>query len=223
MFYITVHLTLPSTEIEVRALRAQGVGGQHVNKAATAIQLRFDINASSLPQPYKERLLQVPDHRITRDGVLTIKAQEYRSQEQNKEAALNRLRALIQSVVVPRKRRRATKPTPGSHTCRLERKAHRGSGKPGGERWRNRSCSREPSHPGVGQSAPISHRRQTPAPSELFTQIEGVLSRCCAACSMLLQLPRIPWGATEWVVASSPERSPPHTGASARRRRTCKS
>jgi ribosome-associated protein len=129
MFHITEHLTLPSTEIEVRAMRAQGAGGQHVNKAATAIQLRFDIPASSLPQVYKERLLQVPDHRIARDGVLTIKAQEYRSQEQNKEAALQRLRALLHSVVIPPKPRHATKPTHGSHTRRLERKAHRGQRK----------------------------------------------------------------------------------------------
>jgi ribosome-associated protein len=134
MFHITEHLTLPSAEIEVRALRAQGAGGQHVNKASTAIQLRFDILASSLPQVYKEKLLQVPDHRIARDGVLTIKAQEYRSQEQNKEAALQRLRALLHSVVIPRKRRHATKPTTGAHTRRLERKAHRGQRKA----WRRR-------------------------------------------------------------------------------------
>jgi protein subunit release factor B len=92
LFHITEHLTLPSAEIEVRAIRAQGAGGQHVNKAATVVQLCFDIPASSLPQVYKDKLLQLPDHRITRDGVLTIKAQEDRSQEQNREAALKRLR-----------------------------------------------------------------------------------------------------------------------------------
>jgi ribosome-associated protein len=129
LFHITEHLTLPSTEIKVRAMPAQGAGGQHGNKASTAVQFRFDIPASSLPQPYKERLLQLHDHRITRDGVLTIKTQEYRSQELNKEAALKRLRALIQGVAVPRKPRRATKPTPGSHTRRLERKAHWGQRK----------------------------------------------------------------------------------------------
>jgi len=129
LFHITEHLTLPSAEIEVRAMRAQGAGGQHVNKASTAVQVRFDIPASSLPQSYKDKLLQLPDHRIARDGVLTIKAQEYRSQEQNKEAALKRLRALIHSVAVPRKRRHATKPTPSAHTRRLERKAHRGQRK----------------------------------------------------------------------------------------------
>jgi ribosome-associated protein len=129
MLHLTEHLTLPSAEIELRAMPAQGAGGQHVNKASTAVQLRFAIPASSLPQPYKERLLQLHDHRITRDGVLTIKTQEYRSQELNKEAALKRLRTLLQGVAVSRKPRRATKPTPGSHTRRLERKAKRGQRK----------------------------------------------------------------------------------------------
>jgi ribosome-associated protein len=98
-------------------------------EASTAVQLRFAIPASSLPQPYKDKLLQVHDHRIARDGVITIKAQQYRSQELNKEAALKRLRTLLQGVAVSRKPRRATKPTPGSHTRRLERKAKRGQRK----------------------------------------------------------------------------------------------
>jgi ribosome-associated protein len=129
MLHLTEHLTLPSAEIELRAMPAQGAGGQHVNKASTAVQLRFAIPASSLPQPYKDKLLQVHDHRIARDGVITIKAQQYRSQELNKEAALKRLRTLLQGVAVSRKPRRATKPTPGSHTRRLERKAKRGQRK----------------------------------------------------------------------------------------------
>ena len=126
MLYITPHVTIPDTEIDIRAVRAQGAGGQNVNKVSTAVHLRFDVSASSLPEFYKERLFKLKDHRISREGVITIKAQQYRSQEQNREEALTRLRALIQSIATPRKKRRATKPTQGSQRRRLESKTKRG-------------------------------------------------------------------------------------------------
>jgi len=126
MLYISSHVVIPDSEIEIHAVRSQGAGGQHVNKVSSAIHLRFDIAASSLPPFYKEELLKLRDHRISDDGVITIKAQEHRSQEQNREGALTRLRMLIQSVAVPRKKRRATKPTRTSKERRMDSKAKRG-------------------------------------------------------------------------------------------------
>lgn len=125
MLRISDRITIPPAEIELAAIGAQGAGGQHVNKTATAIQLRFDIRASSLPEAVKERLLARSDHRITADGVVVIKAQEHRSQEQNRRQALARLQQLLQGALKAPKRRKATKPTRGSKERRLEKKARR--------------------------------------------------------------------------------------------------
>ena len=126
MLQISSHVTIPDSEIDIHAMRSQGAGGQNVNKVSSAIHLQFDIAASSLPPFYKEELLKLRDNRISADGVITIKAQQHRSQEQNREDALARLLELIQSVAIPRKKRKATKPTKGSKQRRLESKTKRG-------------------------------------------------------------------------------------------------
>jgi ribosome-associated protein len=126
MLHISSHVFIPDSEVDLHAMRSQGAGGQNVNKVSTAIHLQFDINASSLPPFYKQELLKLKDRRVSQDGVITIKAQQHRTQEQNREDALERLCLLIQSVAIPRKKRRATKPTKGSQTRRIESKKKQG-------------------------------------------------------------------------------------------------
>jgi ribosome-associated protein len=125
MLQISSTLSLPLSEIDISAIRSQGAGGQNVNKVASAIHLRFDIQASSLPDRYKTRLLNLRDKRITTDGVIVIKSQEHRSQERNRAEAYDRLRQLILSVTIVKLPRKPTKPSRGQIRRRLEDKKQR--------------------------------------------------------------------------------------------------
>lgn len=126
MLRISRQVTIPDNEIEISAIRAGGPGGQHANKNATAVHLRFDIRASSLPEAYRERLLAMQDHRITAEGVVVIKAREHRSRELNIESAMERLRALVKAAGTTPKTRRPTRPSRRARQRRTEEKKQRG-------------------------------------------------------------------------------------------------
>lgn len=126
MLCISREIGIPDEEIEISSIRAGGPGGQHVNKTATAIHLRFDVRASSLPEHYKERLLALNDQRITSEGVVVIKAREHRSRELNERSARERLRELVRSVGVTPKPRKPTRPSRGAKERRIEEKKQRG-------------------------------------------------------------------------------------------------
>jgi len=129
MLIITNTITIPSAELDYNAIRAQGPGGQNVNKVSSAIHLRFDINASALPEFYKSRLLSFRDQRINKDGIIVIKAQQHRTQEKNREDALQRLRQLILTATTVKPTRRATKPSRSSQRRRMDSKNQRGKTK----------------------------------------------------------------------------------------------
>lgn len=126
MLSITPHWQIPDDEIEISAIRAQGAGGQNVNKVASAIHLRFDISTSSMPDIYRQRLLLLKDRRISKEGVIVIKAQQFRTQEKNRLDALERLAELLRSVTVVQKPRKPTKATRSSQRKRVDSKVRRG-------------------------------------------------------------------------------------------------